>query len=306
MTAKIVVFSLVGAGLVGGAAGAVSGLGLAPKAEPPAHTDAEILDRLQRTEDALTKTTAALQEMQKSNALLQERLTSTEIKAARDAAQAAAAGNDPAKPRARRFGSTLTSAGGAAPAGAGADTVEVGPQGFGGFKIDDLPDGVGQGIAVELGKALGELGKDGGDVPVQLTAFRDALALRNLPEDQRWQKAKDDLNLSWNQIEEMKKAVSDRDAAMKDAMTVEKKTGPNGGNLTISRPDAGKMAHAQADYHDRVAKTLDENQKKSWESKGYDSAFGNSPFAMGGTMAIAIDVQSDKSSAGDAPKDATK
>ena len=101
----------------------------------------------------------------------------------------------------------------------------------------------------------------------------------------------------------MKKAITDRDTAMKDAMTKETKTGPNGGTLTIQRPDPAKSAHAAAAYHDRVNATLSEPQKKDWNSKGYDNAFGSAPFG-GGSVMMAIDIN--KESSGDAPKDAPK
>jgi hypothetical protein len=135
-----------------------------------------------------------------------------------------------------------------------------------------------------------------------LGSFGAGMELRKLPETERWQKAKDDLGLTWNQVEDLKKAVADRDAAIKDSANVEKKTGPNGGTITISRSDPAKVAHAQADYHDRVNQTLNDEQKKNWQAKGYDHAFGKG--GLGGAMVMTVSSTIDKS--GDAPKDGNK
>src|SRR5437762_10133739 len=71
-----------------------------------------------------------------------------------------------------------------------------------GFELDGEEFG-GQ-LATELGKALEgvNLG-EGLPMAEGLDQLKASLALRKLPEDQRWQKAKDDLGLSWNQVEDL-------------------------------------------------------------------------------------------------------
>jgi len=285
MNGKELALTLLGAGLVGGAAGLAASSWNAPSDAPSAALAADAAARLERVEDALARTNAAFDDLKKSNALVQERLTSTEIKAARDAAEAgvaAAPGARPARPGRRiRLGD----------AAAGGTGDDAGPQTATG---PDVMDGLPGSAAIDLGVVL-----DGDAMPAEFGSFRKAMELRKLPEDQRWRKAKDDLGLTWNQVEDLKKAVAARDAAMKDAMVTEKSETGNGGAFSFSRPDPGKSAHAQADYHDAVAKSLDENQKKSWKDKGYESAFGGSPFGGVGSVMMAIDVRGD--GRGDAP-----
>ena len=305
MTGKELMLALVGAGLVGGAAGAAASFVAAQKPEAaPQQPSPELVALMKSTEAELAKTRTALEDSRKAVNDLTERVTASEMKAAHRAADAIAAPGP---------GRGLHVVRRAHPPG-----EKAGEAGFGSAvatELDadsiDLGDAGGQ-IGDELGQALnvvsGDIGAGGG-----FAALKSGLDLRKLPEADRWQKAKDDLGLTWNQVEEMKKAVADRDAAMKDAMASEKKTSPAGGTITIQRPDEGKMAHASADYHDHVKAALNEDQRKSWQSKGYDHAFGSSPFgAMGGAMAISFtttsDTSSDKASdkPGDAPKAAPK
>jgi len=242
----------------------------------------ELLYRLKSAEDALAKTTTALEDSRKTVNELSERVAAAEIKSSKPAGGAPVAAG-----RAMRVGRHRA-------AGADANAADA-PQ----VEVEGLDDDV----AVQLGSALSGIGDQLGAVSGDLSGFQAGFALRKLPEADRWQKAKDDLGLTWNQVEDLKKAVAARDEAMKNAMTTDKvnKTDGSGGTFTIQRSDAGKAAHAEADYHDRVNATLDEQQKKNWSSKGYDHAFGASPFGgLSATMAISIDTSSDKKDA--APK----
>ena len=292
MTGKELVLAFVGAGIVGGGAGIAANVALAPKAEAPAAPSAELLDRIESLETQLAQAKNSAEESRRTLLEVQDRVTKAEIKASQAAADLAAdTGAAPGKPIrvARRV--TKTDAGGAAAEGG----IEIA-----GGELGDL----GEAIAVNLGDELAKLDVDGSDLGGQLASLQNGFKLRALPEADRWQKAKDELGLTWNQVEDLKKAVSDRDAAMKDAMTKETKAGPNGGTITIQRPDPAKLAHADAAYHDRVNATLSEQQKKDWGSKGYDHAFGSAPFG-GGTMTMAISVGGESKPA-DAPKDAQK
>jgi len=286
MNGKDLAIALAGAALVGGAAGAAASLMLAPKAETAAAAvPPDVLYRLKSAEDALAKTTTALEESRKSVNELSERVAASEIKAAKQAA----AGAPVASGRTTRIGRH-------------AGPIEVGKGET--AEPEQLIAGLGDDVKVQLENAINGMGEQLGAVSGDFAGLQSGLELRKLPEADRWQKAKDDLGLTWNQVEDLKKAVLDRDTAMKDAVTTEKKTNASGGAVTIKRSDAGKAAHAEADYHDRVNAALDESQRKDWSSKGYDHAFGSSPFGgTGATMVMSIDMSSDKK---DAAKDGAK
>jgi len=280
MNGKDLAIALAGAALVGGAAGAAASLLLAPKAETAqAAVPPDVLYRLKTTEDALAKTKTALEESRKAVNELSERVAASEIKSAKQAATAAPV----ASGRTARIGRH-------------AGPVEVGKGET--AEPEQLIEGLGDDVKVQLENAINGMGEQLGAVSGDFAGLQSGLELRKLPEADRWQKAKDDLGLTWNQVEDLKKAVADRDTAMKDAVTTEKKTNASGGAVTIKRSDAGKAAHAEADYHDRVNATLDESQRKNWSSKGYDHAFGSSPFGgTGATMVMSIDMSSDKKDA---------
>lgn len=293
MTGKEIALTLVGAALVGGAAGFAASVAPSQK-ESATPLAPEVAARLEAADTELAKSRAALAEASKSIAELSERVTAAELRAAKHAAEVAAQPRKVPVTRGVRMGGHAASSG---------EAPAEGEVMFGGaLEGIDLGDG-GQ-IALDLGSALeGSLGD--ASVPAEFTALRAGLGLRKLPEADRWTKAKDDLGLTWNQVEDLKKAVADRDAAVKDAMTKETKTGPNGGTITIQRPDSGKLAHAEANYHDKLNATLDEGQRKNWRDKGYDHAFGSSPFGgAGANVVMAIDVRSEKD--GEKPKDAQK
>src|SRR5262245_50671721 len=204
MTGKELVLALVGAGVVGGGAGVAASLATAPKPEaPPAAASAEILDRIKVLEGQLAQARTSAEESRRTVLEMQDRVAKAEFAVARQAP-----------------------AGDAAAAAPGAKSVRVGrhamhaadgSQQAAGVVVDD--GDLGGQIAIDLGDQLDKLNVDLGDLNGQLDAFRNGLKLRQLPEADRWQKAKDDLGLAWNQVEDLKKAVADRDAAMKDAMT---------------------------------------------------------------------------------------
>jgi hypothetical protein len=279
MNGKDLALALAVAALVGGAAGAAVSLALVPKAEATsAAVPPDVLYRLKNAEEALAKTKAALEDSRKSVNELSERVAAAEIKSAKPAP----GGAPGASARTMRIGRHRDTAADA--------TAAAGPQ-------VEVEGGDGD-FAVQLGSAV--IGDSVAAVSGDFGGFQAGMALRKLPEADRWQKAKDDLGLTWNQVEALKKAVADRDAAMKDAMTTDKvnKTDGSGGSFTIQRPDAGKAAHAEADYHDRVDAALTADQKKSWNSKGYDHAFGSNPFGgVGATMVMSFGASSEKKDA---------
>ncbi len=292
MTGKELALTLVGAAIVGGAAGFAATLAPSQKEPAPALAP-EVAERLRESDAELAKSRAALAEAKKSLAELSERVTAAELRASKQSAESAAQPMKVPVARSVRMGAH------AAPPGEAPAETDV----MFGAALEGLDLGDGGQIAIDLGAALeGSFGD--ASMPPEFTSLRAGLGLRKLPEAERWTKAKDDLGLTWNQVEDLKKAVADRDAALKDAMTTEKKTGPNGGTITIQRPDSGKLAHAEANYHDKLNSTLGDEQKKSWRDKGYDHAFGSSPFGgAGANVVMAIDVRNEKD---EKPKDAPK
>ncbi len=120
-----------------------------------------------------------------------------------------------------------------------------------------------------LGDRLGSLGK--------------SLELRRLPAEERWQRARDEVGLNDTQVNEIQTALADRDAAMKEALIVDREEKTETGHFSVHRMDREKAAEANAAYRKRVDDVLNDEQKKSWKSGGFDSAFGNS---SGGTTTI--------------------
>lgn len=297
MTGRELVLVILGAGLAGGASGVAVNLAMTPKEPPVAQVPPEVAERLKSAEASLEKARSESEASHKRVTELQERVTVAEMKLSE---QAIAARNG----EATRFdvpGGLKSPRTGLFRAGAGDHAAAGEP-----FEINlgEMGVAISDDLGAEVAKAVGDLGASGTTMPPELAAFREGLALRKLPEADRWQKAKDDLGISWNTVEDLKRAISERDAAMKEAITTEKRTGPNGGQITIQRPDPAKAAHAQADYHDKVGRALSEDQRKTWQNKGYENAFGSGPFGGTGTVMMAIDVSTDKRD--DAGKDAPK
>jgi len=123
-----------------------------------------------------------------------------------------------------------------------------------------------------------------GEIDGALKGLSKGIQLRMLPEDQRWKKAQEDLVLQDYQVENLKRAVKERDEAMKGAMEVESGDQEDGSFLKIRRMDAEKAATAQREYDRKVTETLDSSQKKKWDDNGYGHAFGG----QGGTMSVSI------------------
>lgn len=125
----------------------------------------------------------------------------------------------------------------------------------------------------------------------ELQGLGNGLRMRMLPEAERWAKAKEELNLTDGQVDLIKRAAADRDAAMKDAMQVTKEgeTG-RGGRISIRSLDPAKATAAQEAFKSTVNQTLDDGQKKTWKEKGYDHAFGSGPGSGHGAVLIASEI----------------
>jgi hypothetical protein len=129
------------------------------------------------------------------------------------------------------------------------------------------------------------------EISEELKGVGSGLRLRMMPEDKRWEQAKTDVGLNDAQVETLKAAVAERDAAMKEAFEVEEETtaGTEGrldSTIRIRRLDPEKAASAQSNYRKRVNETLDENQRKSWREKGYDHAMGRHPGGGNGAVVL--------------------
>ena len=130
---------------------------------------------------------------------------------------------------------------------------------------------------------------DGAAVAQLVSGLSNAFKLRSLPEEKRWEKAKEDLGLSDVQIDTLKKAVAARDEAMKAAMQIDHETTSTGGaTITIRTLDPAKAAESDTTYRNKVNDTLDDTQRKGWEEKGYSNAFGHG--GMGGMGGGAISI----------------
>jgi len=106
--------------------------------------------------------------------------------------------------------------------------------------------------------------------------FARSMELRALPEDDRWAKATDDLGLTTSQVDEIKAAKAEFDAAMNDATTSETKTTQDGATMTFRRMDGNKIREARSRMDDRIGNTLNSEQKDRWANEGWKGAMTGS------------------------------
>jgi len=287
MTAKDFVLVCLVAGIAGAAA--AFAIGTTQDPGPPAGVSDELAARLDRIETSLARAAETQKESKDSVAHLSERVTGLQmdLATARDeakAAQAAAAAAQPADGeesvkvvRAKRT-----------------PTFTFGNAGQPGLSTGRFVTSDGSTLGGAVGTAMTE------EIAKRLEAVSQGMRLRMLPEADRWKKAQDDLRLSDGQVEFLKTAISDRDKALKEMMHVETSADGGGGSrITIRRLDPEKAAEANREYERKVAQSLDSEQKKSWDERGYANAFG-SPGGMGGAVLVAqsIDVTTDDAKSG--------
>lgn len=109
--------------------------------------------------------------------------------------------------------------------------------------------------------------------------FRRMQELRSLPEEERWQKAREALGLTLYQEEELKAASKEHAESHREAMkitTQETKSayGTSTQAISIAMPDMEKMREARKRYDDRVSQALNAEQAKKWREEGYEGALG--------------------------------
>jgi hypothetical protein len=248
--------------LVAGVAGAAAGIG-ATVANPQAAPEmpAELVARLDRIETALARAGEEQKAAKDANATLAEKVTGLQMdlgnlrqtvdtKAPETADESAA----PAEIRRGRAARRVVLGDGKPVQIEGGNMVLGGPGGEFQF-TQELPQ-----VSEEIAK--------------RMKAVSAGTRLRMLPEAERWRKAQDDLHLSDAQVDTIKRAIADRDAALKEAMQVETTNDNGNTRLTFRRMDPAKAATANQDYEKRVTDTLDADQEKTWKENGYDHAFG--------------------------------
>lgn len=287
MTAKELLLVLVVAGAAGAAAALAAGIVDEPAPTPSDPASAKILERLDRIENAIAASREDATRAREAAADLAERVASVET-----AQRTAAPGGVPslASPEAGR------------PGRAARPRISWG--GKEGEQVISL--GAGEPLKLEGGVALTHvlptIEHELSGIGDELRGMSNGFRLRGLPEDKRWEQAKADVGLSDTQVENLKRAVEERDAAMKDAFAVEEETSAAGGaTLSIRRMDPEKASTAQANYRKKVDDTLDQTQRKSWREKGYDHAFGKHGAGGGNAVFVARSIEVHDDSA--APKD---
>ena len=260
MNGKDLVIVMVVAGAAGAAAAFATTL-VNPPALPTG--DGDLTARLDRIETALARAAEDRKAENESVAKLNERITGLQIDVN----------------RAREESSAASGAEADAPGGVAARPGRARPRILDG--TDQKPVQI-EGGTFTLGDPSGGvvLGSRGefttGALRGRFESLTQGMRLRALPEADRWKKAQDEVHLTDAQVEGLKRAVADRDAAIKEAMQVETTTDANGTmtGLTFRRMDPLKAAAANDDYQKKVTDTLDADQEKTWKEKGYDHAFG--------------------------------
>jgi exonuclease VII small subunit len=231
--------------IVGGAAGALAAglVGSSQAAQPT--RDAELSERVRHLELALEETRGRLKSAERSRDHLSEKLTGAEMRLSeveREGPDTLAA-NDPAEAASAAIREVM---------GGLQDGRKPGRRSF---RI-----GGRNGAVIALGDALEE--------------FKKAATLRRLPEEERWQKAIDELRLTDGQVAELQDAVTARDEALTAASTTTEVTLDGGGTFKTNSLDHEKAEQANQAYDDRVANALDNDQREAWKDKGYEGAFG--------------------------------
>lgn len=265
--------------LVGGVAGLAAAFGATLAREPAAGAAApdDLAARLDRIETALARAAEGQKEAKESVTKLNERVTALQIDVSSAheesiRAKAESAATDPKIEPAARPGRAKRPL--AFPTSGGKDGGKDG----GTFTVGGLGEGV---------HNPGELAGIEDVLKARLAGLGEGIRLRMLPEADRWKKAQEELRLTDGQIDNLKAAITARDTAMRESMQIETSNAGGTSNITIRRVDPAKAAVAQQEYDRQVTNVLDSEQKKSWDAKGYNRAFGGSG---GGAVMIASSI----------------
>ena len=257
MNGKELGLVVVGAVLFGGGAGALAAhlVGSGPAA---VSDDTRFGDRVERLENALSDTRVELKKSQRARDHLEERLTKSELRlsgvlndrgtGARNSVGAAGSGPEDA---------------GDAGVAHAARTRQV--------DTEQRKAELGMRAKV-LRSSITHLSTD---FAAKMKKYKLAAKLRALPEDERWEKAREEMYLTDGQVTELQSAIAERDHLLKAARKQTEIELPDGNKFTTTTVDPTQMKTAQKAFSDRVDGVLNSDQKTAWSDKGYDQAFGN-------------------------------
>ena len=99
------------------------------------------------------------------------------------------------------------------------------------------------------------------------------IRLRLLPEEERWKKATEALDLSPGQVESLKQSLEDRDRAYEEG-TVRRTVETEEGTEHHTEVDVPRLDDADRTFKGRLEGTLNEKQLSGWRSGGYDYGMG--------------------------------
>lgn len=159
-----------------------------------------------------------------------------------------------------------------------------------------------QGVKMQLGdggafRFSGAVAGEDGRLTM-LGNLQKSLELRRLPEEERWQKAREEVGLTDLQVEGIQAALAERDKAIEESMVALRDENDGERRISVRRMDFGRTQEANAAYREKVDTLLNDQQKKAWHDNGYDNAFGKG--AMGAATVISIGTVTQP--AGDAGK----
>lgn len=271
MTGKELILVLGGATALGaGAAGGYAVIQGETHTREAGVTNADLAEQIQRLANVQESNAKAVDDLRRSVSRLSDDVTQLQIEVAEAARVPAPMFAPPTDtPRVSQYG--MESGGGGIEIRKGGGMLIRG----GGATFDAeslLSEEAMAGLAEHLEKTAEGLSPEHREA---MQGMIDGMKMRKLPEAERWQKAMNDVGLDYYQVEELKKAVVERDEAMKDAMIVEKSTTEGGANIVVKRPDFKKQVAARKSYDEKVDALLNEDQRTRWRKGGYDSAFGS-------------------------------
>ncbi len=238
--------NMLGVMILAGALGAVAGGAVSFLGQGGAEPESnEVLDRLTQLQRDVDGLRDSARESRKGVGDLEERLVSAEMDLTRmtEESRAALAAN---------------------PAVAGVPTIEMPTFEIPTVKVWD--EHLAKDLAAKAQERAAEMRKQ----------FARSMELRALPEERRWDKATDELGLTTSQVDEIKAAKTEFDAAMKDATTSETTTTDDGATMTFRRMDGNKVREARTRMDERIGNTLNSEQKDRWNSEGWKGAMTGS------------------------------
>jgi hypothetical protein len=102
--------------------------------------------------------------------------------------------------------------------------------------------------------------------------------IASLPEDEKWEKLREDLSLDSYQEEQLKEIAKDYRDSFKDLFKTDDE-----GKLTLGKLDLGKIMKAKNDADERVKNLFSEQQYKKYKDGGYGAAIG-----IGGNASVSV------------------